>query len=77
MSAFLKNLLVKVLGGTCVYLSEAYSLPMTPYSPPETLYTVRVYSILIHNGKRGGGGVELTRERGAMLHKAGRKYQHD
>jgi hypothetical protein len=34
--------------------------------------------ILIHKGKRGRGR-ELAREkvRGAMVHKAGQKYQHD
>ncbi len=51
------------------YLSEAPSTPMIPYSPPYTLYTVRVYSILIHTRKGG----ELTREkvRGAIVNKAG------
>ncbi len=34
-----------------VYLSEAPSPPMTPY----TLYSVRVYCIHIHAGKGGGG----------------------
>ncbi len=39
-----------------VYLSEAPSPPMTPYSsPPCTLYSIRVYNILIHTGKGGGG----------------------
>jgi hypothetical protein len=52
-------------------------------SPPMTLYTpppIRVYSILIHTGKgESGGGGELTEEkvRGAIVHKAGQKYQHD
>ncbi len=52
------------------YLYEAPSLPMTPYSG--------VYIILIHTWKGGGGG-ELTRDkvRGAIVHKAGQKYQHD
>ncbi len=57
------------------YLSEAFSLPMTPYYPPYTLYTC-IYSIIIYTGKGGG---DLTREkvRGAIVHKVGRKYQHD
>jgi hypothetical protein len=52
------------------HLSKAHSPPMTPYSPPHTLYMC----ILIH---RGGG--ELTRENvtGAKFHKVGRKDQHD
>ncbi len=58
------------------YLSEAPSPPMTPYSAtPYTLYTcVYTYS---HREEDEGG--ELTREkvRGAMLHKAGWKYQLD
>ncbi len=63
------------------YLSEASSASMTPYSPPLT-HCIRVYSILIHTGTGKGGGVgELTRSRkkvrGAIVHKAGRKYQHD
>jgi hypothetical protein len=53
------------------YLSEALSLPRTPYSPPFTP-CIRVYSILIHTGKGEG---ELTREkvRGVLVHKAGRE----
>ncbi len=43
---------------------------------PLLTHCIRVYSILIHTGK-GGGGEELTREkvREAIVHKAGRKYQ--
>jgi hypothetical protein len=60
MSAFLKNLPVKILGGTGVYLSEAHYPLMTPY-PHRPLHTVYeyvctvLYSILIHTGKGGGG----------------------
>jgi hypothetical protein len=47
---------------------------------PYTLHTCILYSIhvLIHTGGGGGGGGKLTREkvRGAIVHKAGRKYQH-
>jgi hypothetical protein len=41
------------------------------------VYTRIQYSILIHTGK--GEGRELTSEkvRGAIVHKAGQKYQHD
>ncbi len=51
-----------------VYLSEAHSPPMTPL-PPSLAHCMRVYCILIHEGK--GGGRELTREkvRGATVHK--------
>ncbi len=55
------------------YLSEAPS--MTTYPPPLTHF-IRVFSILIliYTGKGG----ELTREvRGAIVPKAGQKYQHD
>ncbi len=52
-----------------------------PHTPPYPLYTCihyTVYLFLFTQG-RGGGGGELTREkvRGAKVHKAGRKYQHD
>jgi hypothetical protein len=52
------------------YLSEA------PFTPPLT-HCVYVYTVYLFT--QGGGGVELTREkvRGAIVHKAGRKYQHD
>ncbi len=58
-----------------LYLYDIWLL----YGPP--LHTVYVYSIpyiiLIHIGKVWRG--ELTREkvRGAIVHKAGLKYQHD
>jgi hypothetical protein len=45
-------------------------------SMPTYVYTnIHVYSILIH--KANGRGGELTREkvRGAIVHKAGKKYQ--
>jgi hypothetical protein len=61
------------------YLSEAPSPPLTLFSPPLThcTYVYTVYTILLHTGK-GGGRVEIIREvRGTMLHKAGRKYEHD
>jgi hypothetical protein len=50
------------------YLSEAPSPPMTPWY---------VYTIYLITYGRGGG--ELTKEkvRGAIDHKAARKYQHD
>ncbi len=61
------------------YLYEAPSPPMTPYCTPTPLtHCLCVYSLFIHTGKGGRCG-ELTREkiRGAIVHKAGRKYQHD
>jgi hypothetical protein len=71
MSAFLKNLPVKVLGGTGVYLSEA------THPPLHTVYVCTVY-LFSPGWDHGGKGEELTREKvsGAMLHKAGRKYHH-
>ncbi len=58
------------------YLSEAPSPPMTPYSPPYTLYTCKQNTYSLKEG--GGMGVELTREkvRVAIIHKAGRKYMY-
>jgi hypothetical protein len=54
--------------------------PLSSYDhilPPLT-HCIRVYSILIH-AEKGAGEGKLTREkvRGALVHKAGRKYQHD
>jgi hypothetical protein len=48
-----------------------FNLTLVPFN------SVRVYSILLLG--KGGGGRELTREkvRGAIVHKAGRKYQND
>ncbi len=56
------------------FLSEARSPPMIPYSPPHAVYVYTVH--LFTHGSVGG---ELTKEkvRGAIVHKAGRKYQHD
>ncbi len=43
------------------YLSEAFSPPMTPYSPPYTRYTCIQYT---YSHREGGGGVgELTRKK--------------
>jgi hypothetical protein len=53
---------------------------MTPYSSPP-LHTEYGYTVHLFTQGRGEGGRggELTREkvRGAIVHKAGRKYQHD
>jgi hypothetical protein len=40
-----------------VYLSESQNPPMIPYSPPPHTHCIRVFSILIHTGKREGGQV--------------------
>jgi len=58
-------------------LRQVFYLYESP--PPYTTYCIRVYyCILIHTGKGGVGG-ELNREkvRGAIVHEAGRQYQHD
>jgi hypothetical protein len=64
------------------YLSETplpFYDPILLPPPPYTLYTCIQYIVLIHTGKGVRGGGELTREkvRGAKVHKAGQKYQHD
>jgi hypothetical protein len=62
-----KNIYLKRDFAAVVYLSEAHSPPMTPL-PPSLAHCMRVYCIIIHEGK---GGRELTREkvRGATVHK--------
>jgi hypothetical protein len=62
------------------YLPEAPSSPMTPYpTPPPLHHTGYVYTVYLFTQVRGRGGGELIREkvRGAIVYKAGRKYQHD
>jgi hypothetical protein len=73
---FLKKLFCK---GTLRQVFSMSEVPFPSNDPillPPLIDCIRVYSILIHTGK--GGGEELTREkvRGAMVHKASRKYQH-
>ncbi len=76
---YLKKLSCKRILQQVFYLSEPLSPPMTPYPLPPFTHFIRVYSTLIRTGKGGRGGGELTREkvRGTIVHKAGRKYQHD
>ncbi len=52
---------------------------MEPRNPFQGIVACIQYTVLIHTGKVGKGGGELTREkvRGPILHKNGRKYQHD
>ncbi len=73
---YLKNFTCKGTLRQVFYLSEAPP-SYDPIFPSPLTHCIRVYSILIHTGKGGRG--ELTREkvRGATVHKAGRKYQHD
>jgi hypothetical protein len=74
MSDFLKNLSVKVLHlAAGVYLSEAPDLP-----PPVTNCMNTCAPVLIHTRKGGGGSDEPVRRlEGVLVHKRGRKYQHD
>jgi hypothetical protein len=74
---YLKKLICKGTLRQMFYLPEAPSPPMTPYSAsPYTLYTCIQY---FYSHREVGEGGELTREkvRGAIVHKAGRKNQHD
>jgi hypothetical protein len=71
----LKNLPAKGLCGRCLIC-----LRPTPKLPP--LHTVFVYMYIVqytYSYKEGARGVELTwkKVRGAIAHKAGRKYQHE
>jgi hypothetical protein len=70
MSAFLENWPVKVLGGTCLSV-------WGPRSPP--CYTLYDEYIPLYLFREGGRGSRWTSEkvRGALVHKMGRKYQHD
>jgi hypothetical protein len=59
----------------CVYLST-----VRPPIPPPLFYTLYEYipgPILIHAGKGGGGWWTSVKGRGAIVHKRGRKYQHE
>jgi hypothetical protein len=48
-------------------------LPLLPYP----LYTVNTYPCTYSTGKGVGGGQGNEKVRGALVHKRGRKYQHD
>ncbi len=72
-SAFLKKLPVKVLGGRCLSVWG----PRSPLPPPP-LHTVWILTpVLIHTGKGAGSRWTSEKVRGALVHKRGRKYQHD
>ncbi len=72
MSAFLKNLPVKVLGGRCLSVWE-------PRSPPIPLHTVWIHHTCtcISSHRAGGGRWTRDKIRRSQVHKRGRKYQHD
>ncbi len=74
---YLKKLTCKGTLLQVFYLPEALSPPMTPCPP---LHTEFYHTVYFFTHGRGDGG-ELTRDwekvRGAIVHKAGRKYQHD
>jgi hypothetical protein len=87
MSLFKQKLHINVLCGRC-FICLRPPLPYVPIlPPPHTLYTcIQVYLftttiyLLIHKGKGGEGkGEELPERRleRAIVHNAGRKYQHD
>ncbi len=72
MSTFLKNWPVKVLGGRCLSV-------WGPLPPPPPLHTKYIYPCTYSHREGGGEGGRWTSEkvRGALVHKRGRKYQHD
>jgi hypothetical protein len=75
-SRYLKKLSCKGTLRQMFYLSEVPSPSMAPKS---LLHTAYVYTVYLFTQGKGGEG-RLTREkkvRGAIVHKAGRKYQHD
>ncbi len=76
---FLKKFPVKGLCGRCFTCLRPSPLlwPHTLHPPPPVTHCILVFMYNYSHGERGGG--ELTREkvRGAIIHKAGRKYQHD
>jgi hypothetical protein len=76
MSAFLKNLPVKVPGAGD-YPSEApvYALHTTRSPPP--CYTLYEYIPLYLFTQGRGARWTSEKVRGALVHKRGRKYQHD
>jgi hypothetical protein len=73
---YLTKLMCKGTLRQVFYLSEAPSSSYDTIPPP--LHTVHVYTVLYTYSHREGRG-ELTKEkvRGAIFHKANRKYQHD
>jgi hypothetical protein len=80
---YLKNLPVKGLCARC-FIRLSPSRLLLPHTPP--LHTVYVYCIhynyntvyLFTQGRRGGGGggANQRKIRGAIVHKAGQKFQH-
>jgi hypothetical protein len=66
-----KRTLRQVFLSVCCPLSSYDPMP-----PPLHSHCIPVYSILIHTGKGGEGGGR-DKVRGAIVHKASRKYQQD
>jgi hypothetical protein len=72
-----KKLTCKATLRLVFYMSEAPFPPMTPYSLPPLTHCIRKYSILSGIDREGGGELSREKVRGAVVHKAGRKYQLD
>ncbi len=68
---------VKGLCGRCFFCLRPPPLLWPHNPPPYTLYTCIQYNYSQRGGVRRGGEVTRDKIRGAIVHKAGRKYQHD
>jgi hypothetical protein len=69
------NLVRKKVLNYCRIWSTTQLITLPPHPLPNATHCLFIVYVYFGKGERGGGG--QREDRGATVHKRGRKYQHD